>query len=298
MRTARDRLDRRLVRRLRRLVNHGRAGRARKRAAPSQEELVARYAPGRSFADIGCMWGVHGALSFLAEESGATSVTGFDAMDRTPEFDAEHRRRGSKVRFVRGDLHDPGTPAAVGAHEVVYCSGLLYHTPNPVLAIDHLSWLAEDLLIVGTKALPEIAGAPQAAVLYPGLNESQRHVYRPYWGGVTGRFDDDPVRGYANWWWGLTPSALTAMVGLAFDVVEVLELPFHDTRDNCFVVGRRKRTLEQERARLDAARQAVAAGRDSSGGDDQGAGDGASGPGGGRPAGSFEASASEPRMPS
>ena len=45
------------------------------RARRPREELVRRFAAGRSFADIGCMWGVDGAISFLAEENGATAVT-------------------------------------------------------------------------------------------------------------------------------------------------------------------------------------------------------------------------------
>ncbi len=43
-----------------------------RRAAP-REELIRRLAPGRSFADIGCMWNVNGQIAFLAEQSGATS---------------------------------------------------------------------------------------------------------------------------------------------------------------------------------------------------------------------------------
>jgi len=34
---------------------------------------VREHAPGHSFADIGCMWGVNGEYAYLAEEAGATA---------------------------------------------------------------------------------------------------------------------------------------------------------------------------------------------------------------------------------
>src|SRR5436190_18200249 len=98
------------------------AHRLRRRAAgapPDREALVREYAPGRSWLDAGCMWNVHGGICFAAEDAGATAVTGIDLMDATAQFRAERARRGSRVRFVRGDLHDPDTLAAAGPHDVV-----------------------------------------------------------------------------------------------------------------------------------------------------------------------------------
>ena len=99
------------------------------KAKPPREELIARHVEGRSFVDVGCMWTIHGALCFAAEDAGAASVTGVDVMGTTERFLAERERRDSKVRFVQGDLHDPATIAAVGPHDVVWCSGVLYHAP-------------------------------------------------------------------------------------------------------------------------------------------------------------------------
>ena len=49
--------------------------------------LIRRHAPGKSFADIGCMWGVNGEYAFAAEEAGATRVVGVDVFGPTPEFE-------------------------------------------------------------------------------------------------------------------------------------------------------------------------------------------------------------------
>src|SRR5436190_24115207 len=63
-------------------------------------EYIRRHVPGRSFADIGCMWGVNGEYAFIAEDAGATKVTAVDVFGPTPEFDEKHRERRSRVEFV------------------------------------------------------------------------------------------------------------------------------------------------------------------------------------------------------
>ena len=51
-----------------------------------REDLVREYAPGRSFVDVGCMWGADARFSFLAEEVGATKITGLDGMAPTDGY--------------------------------------------------------------------------------------------------------------------------------------------------------------------------------------------------------------------
>lgn len=83
------------------------------------EALIGELAPGRSFLDVGAIWNVHGRTAFLAEERGASLVTALDLTQPTAEYEREHGRRKSGVRFVTGDLHDPGTQRSVGRHDVV-----------------------------------------------------------------------------------------------------------------------------------------------------------------------------------
>jgi 2-polyprenyl-3-methyl-5-hydroxy-6-metoxy-1,4-benzoquinol methylase len=149
------------------------------RSAPAREELVRRYAAGRSFADIGCMWSVHGRIAFEAEAAGATQVTGMDVMSPTPEFEREHERRHSRARFVRGDVHDPAAIDEVGPHQVVWCSGVLYHSPNPLLVLGRLRSITTEYLILATETIPEIPGLRQACVFFPGLGGSRRSPRRP-----------------------------------------------------------------------------------------------------------------------
>ena len=59
-------------------------------------------------------------------------------------------------RFVQGDLHDIGTVAEAGPHDVVWCSGVLYHAPHPLLTLERLNALTAPggTLVLATETLP------------------------------------------------------------------------------------------------------------------------------------------------
>lgn len=172
-----------------------------------------RYARGRSFLDIGTMWGEQWG-AFEAADHGATSIATLDVTPPTEACRAEQDRRGHPVRHVTGDLHDPTTLHEVGVYDVVLCSGILYHTPSPCLTLERLRSVTGEHLILGTNLSQEIPGVPQACIFYPGLKSQDRlALAAPIAGvadGLTTAFD--PALGYSNWWWGMSPSALRAML--------------------------------------------------------------------------------------
>jgi hypothetical protein len=197
-----------------------------------QLQWIREHAPGRSFADIGGLWMKAGDDAFAAEEAGATSVTCFDAGDPDlTEFEVKREAKGSKVRFVQGDLEDPESMKAVGPHDIVWCTGVLYHTPNPVRQLIQLREITRELLYLGTYTIPEIPGFPNACVYYPYLGDAEREVYATgyFWSeatrkgalGISTPFDETPMRGHSNCWWGISRSALRAMLRTArFEMVE------------------------------------------------------------------------------
>ena len=161
------------------------AARARRRLGKPSREAWARdrrrfieeRAPGRSFADIGGLFGIHGDVAFQAEEHGATEVTLFDAGDATPEFRERREREGSRIRFVQGDLEDPVALERVGTHDLVWCVGVIYHTPNPFEQIVKLREITGELLYLGTHTIPELPGVRHGRVFYPRLEEADRQAY-------------------------------------------------------------------------------------------------------------------------
>jgi len=94
-------------------------------------EHIRHHVGGRSFVDVGGMWGVNGEHAFTAEEAGATEVKGVDVFGPTPEFLEKKMDRNSSVEFILGDIGQPKILDRVGVMDVVFCAGVLYHHPSP-----------------------------------------------------------------------------------------------------------------------------------------------------------------------
>jgi SAM-dependent methyltransferase len=182
-------------------------------------EYIRRHAPQRSFADIGCMWGVNGEYAFLAEEAGASHVKAVDVFGPTPEFLEKKRTRSSAVDFILGDITQPQTIARVGAVDVVFCAGVLYHHPSPFDLLAALRRICRETLILRTSTIPEVRGLPNAAVYFPMLDDDARKLWSlkslgvQHQSGISNEFQ--PHEGYGNWFWGLTPSCLMSLLQTA-----------------------------------------------------------------------------------
>jgi hypothetical protein len=197
-------------------------------------EHIRTHAPGRSFVDVGCMWGVDGEYAFIAEEAGATVVKGVDVFGPTPEFEAKKQARNSAVEFILGDATHPETIARVGVVDVVFCSGVLYHHPSPFDLLVALRRMCHQTLILRTATIPENNELSNAAVYYPMLGPEDRQLWNMEsigWGrqvGITDGFEPD--QGYGNWFWGLTPSCVDSLLETAgFHVGHRVRAPFVQT---------------------------------------------------------------------
>ena len=185
---------------------------------------IRQHASGRSFADIGCMWGVNGDYAFLAEEAGASRVVAVDVFGPTPEYDEKHRTRQSAVEFVLGDISRAETIARIGEVDVVFCAGVLYHHPSPFDLLVALRRICRETLILRTSTIPEVRGLPNAAVYFPMLTARGREPWNlkslgvMHQAGITNEFQ--PREGYGNWFWGLTPSCLESLLRTAGFEVE------------------------------------------------------------------------------
>ena len=188
-------------------------------------DYIREHAPGKSFADIGCMWGVNGEYAFIAEAAGATRVVAVDVFGPTPEFDEQHQVRRSAVEFVLGDITSVDTLRRVGQVDVVFCAGVLYHHPSPFDLLVALRRICRETLILRTSTIPEVRGLPNAAVYFPMLDPGSRELWnlKPlgvlHQAGISNEFR--PEDGYGNWFWGLTPSCLESLLKTAGFRVDV-----------------------------------------------------------------------------
>jgi SAM-dependent methyltransferase len=192
-------------------------------------DLIKKYVEGRSFADIGCMWGVNGRYSFLAEEYGAESVKAVDIYPASEEFVREKKNRNSAVDFIQGDFNRQEIIDRIGSCDVVFASGVLYHMPDPFSFLYRLRLICNDVLILQTQTIPEMHGMKNVGVFFPYLDERQRRIWKQGMGmqkAITGPYE--PESGYGNWFWGLTPSCVESLLQCAgFKVEERQIRPFN-----------------------------------------------------------------------
>lgn len=148
---------------------------------------------GRSVLDIGA-W--DGFFSFEAERRGAARVVAADYYSWHGQgwgtghgkagFELAREALGSRVEDVDVDVMDLSAER-VGTFDVVFFLGVLYHLPNPLLALERVASVTRDLLILETVVDMLGFGRP-AVAFYPGreLNEDPTNWWGPNVAAVHG----------------------------------------------------------------------------------------------------------------
>lgn len=220
-------------------------------AEPIREEWIAAATPGRSFAEVGGLWGEVNEQVTVAAGAGASALTMLDvAPEEGPDdlwgaFRKRLDERGiSGVRCIRGSVDDAEAIEAVGTVDVLHCSGVLYHCPEPLRTLRNLRSVVRQTLVLGTATMPEevatsagtIRIEPGSAMLVPALNDSQRAIFGEWlrengasqaYGvnhDVGGAWDmrREGWNPYEAWWWFFTRDYVSSLLAVAgFDVRNV-----------------------------------------------------------------------------
>ena len=196
-----------------------------------RDAFIARVVRGKSFADVGGLWGTVNEKVSVAHAAGAASLAMVDISergDRWTDFEARRRQLGvPDVRTVQGDIQElvETTPDLV--FDVVHCSGVLYHLPEPLRLLRALRKAAREHVVftsaVTATTIENAAGTlriPDSAALFvPALSGTEREILRAHWepvlgDGAHGITKDVPrwrIEDFGPWWWLPTPAALKAM---------------------------------------------------------------------------------------
>lgn len=177
----------------------------------SSPERLARVAlpadlSGRSVLDIGA-W--DGFFSFEAERRHAARVVatdyyawhgvGWGTGQGKAGFHLAREALNSRVEDVDIDVMDLSAEQ-VGRFDVVLFLGVLYHLPNPLLALERVASVTADLLILET-VVDMVGVSRPAAAFYPGRE-----------------LNGDPTN-----WWGPNHAAVCGMLlSVGFNRVEVI----------------------------------------------------------------------------
>jgi hypothetical protein len=215
-------------------------------------QIVDKYAwltsvaAGRTVADVGGLWGLTNEMVGPALQAGATHATMIDIQPSGNQLWADFKARMAQLGLdayacIEADAAKDDFPEHVGRYDVVHCSGIIYHLPDPFSLILRLRQITREYFILTSMYVPEIiendAGRVDlsggAALLLHALEGHTRVVLTRHFelnglqiAGATiplteplllpdGRGNTSP------WWWLMPPSLLSRMLEIAgFEVLE------------------------------------------------------------------------------
>jgi len=209
---------------------------------------IKQITSGRSFADVGGLWGTENERVTVASLAGACSATMVDMQREDNEwwqaFDQHCEEKGvTDYGKIVANIDDADFTSRVPSHDIVHCSGVIYHSPNPLRTMAQLRAITANTLLLCSMTVPErmktkrgVIELPEGHMLsVPALGDRERTVVASYFdrigiqvhninmsGAVPWRVEGD--YNYAPWWWLWTPKTLARLVETAgFSVCEKLD---------------------------------------------------------------------------
>jgi hypothetical protein len=207
-----------------------------------RDRCIGKVVRGKTFADIGGLWGTVNEKVSVAHARGASSLTLIDISPPESELWSlfEDRRRALRlpeVHYMSSDVLVLAESSPCPQFDVVHCSGILYHIPDPIRFLVALRRITRGYLVltsvVTATRVESEQGAlelPQASALFiPALQKRERAILKSYWQrfvgdgaiGLTCEAASWQPRDFAPWWWLPTVEALKMMcVAAGFDCQE------------------------------------------------------------------------------
>ncbi len=197
-----------------------------------RDEFLGRIVHGRSFAEVGGLWGVVNEKASVALQAGASSAAMIDVTLPGTELWVAFRERMRTlglppVAELPIDVCQLAQSPDCPVFDVLHCSGVVYHHPSPLVLMLAMRKLTREFLVLTSAVQPEeiqnrhghFSMPPSGALFVPALNATERLVLSTYWresAGVESCLGiSEPVawdaRDFGPWWWLPTTRALAAM---------------------------------------------------------------------------------------
>ncbi|HEY1341288.1 MAG TPA: hypothetical protein VGF59_27450 [Bryobacteraceae bacterium] len=194
-----------------------------------RDELIARVVTGRSFADVGGLWGTVNEKVTVAARQGAAALAMIDVAPPDHELwrlflDRVTSSGAPSCECVSADIC---ARADGPQYDVVHCSGVLYHHPSPLVLLEALRRITlRHLILTSTVIHESIANelgtlhVPSSGVVFvPALDGRERAILRKHWLDITGSVPcygiSEPAQwdphNFDPWWWLMTPQVMLAM---------------------------------------------------------------------------------------
>jgi hypothetical protein len=203
-----------------------------------RDVYIARVVPGKSFADVGGLWGTYGEKVSAASRAGAAKLTMLDILPRENDWWAKFEQRMQEMGIhgydcVSADIH----AAKLEPFDVVHSSGILYHLASPTTYLEKLRAIAREYVILTSAITPTfiynrhgvLRVKDSGPLFVPALSEREKKIYTEFYArgdqnAVLGGVNADAVfwtGNYSAWWWLLPVVTIRRMCEVCgFEVVE------------------------------------------------------------------------------
>lgn len=213
--------------------------------ADKKDHWIATLAPGKRFMDVGGLWGTRNEKVSVALKARARLATMADIAPLDHQLWRDFDARCAELHvsgYARTHLDIVEPPAEYTAliHDVVHCSGIIYHVPDPYRMLANLRKLTAEHLIITSMVVPEhIANAAgtlefpaDQAVFVPSLRERERAIIATHFdrlqlsvAAINTPLQEawrwpDGTPNYGPWWWLMSPPYLRGLLEVSGFTIE------------------------------------------------------------------------------
>jgi len=124
-----------------------------------RHRLVGELVVGKTFAEIGGLWGTVNETVSIAMRSGACEATMIDIVEfGDPQWTRFHERCRelgvTGYHSAVGDICNDRLADDVGRFDITHCAGVVYHVPNPIDVIRNLIAITRERFILTSAVVP------------------------------------------------------------------------------------------------------------------------------------------------
>lgn len=197
-----------------------------------RDHFIGRVAKGKSFVDVGGLGRAVNEKVSVAHSHGATDLTMLDIVPQDHGLWRGFSERMEQLSIsgyesVSGSILDIGESSDPPRYDVVHCTGVLYHMPDPIRFLSALRKITGEYLILGSAVTAtRVDGAsgtlevPSSSALFvPALQDRERAILQEYWRpfvgedaiGLTSEVSPWDPEDFTPWWWIPTVECMRSM---------------------------------------------------------------------------------------